>query len=69
MAEKVALQRLVRRSTLFKRGAEVARQEIFGNAPQLNIQTGGRKARKAFTGPYIERYYPDSIHKYARQVS
>ena len=68
MASKVALERLVKGSRLFKRGAEVARQEIFGNAPQLNIRTGGRRAKKPFTGPYLEKYYPTSIHTYARKV-
>ena len=68
MASQVALERLVKNSKLFKRGAEVARQEIFGNAPQLNIRTGGRRAKKPFTGPYLEKYYPTSIHTYARKV-
>jgi hypothetical protein len=69
MASKTALQKLVKSSPVFKRGAEAARQDIFGHAPQLNIRTGNRKAKKAFTGPYIEKYYPESINKYARMVS
>jgi hypothetical protein len=63
-----AVQKLVRNSASFKRGAEVVRQEVFGHVPQLNVGSGGKTAKKQFTGPYLARYYPDSINKYARMV-
>jgi len=69
MASSLAVKRLVQNSAVLRRGAEVARQEIFGHLPQLNIQSGHKKAKVQFTGPYLERYYPESINKFARQVS
>mmetsp|Transcript_62592 Transcript_62592/g.180041 ORF Transcript_62592/g.180041 Transcript_62592/m.180041 type:complete len:105 (+) Transcript_62592:116-430(+) len=68
MASSTALKRLVQNSAVLKRGAEAARQEIFGHLPQLNIQSGHQKAKKSFTGPYLARYYPESINKYARKI-
>jgi hypothetical protein len=68
MASKVALQKLIKNSPIIKRGAEVARQEIFGHVQQLNIASGNKNAKKAFTGPYLARYYPESINTYARMV-
>jgi hypothetical protein len=69
MASNAALQKLIKNSPLIKRGAEVARQEIFGHVQQLNIASGNKNAKKAFTGPYLARYYPESINTYARKVS
>jgi len=64
----LAIKRLVQNSTILKRGAEAIRQDIFGHLPQLNIQTGHQKAKVSFTGPYLEKYYPESINTYARKV-
>jgi hypothetical protein len=63
-----AIQKLIQQSPVLKRGAEYARQEIFGHVPQLNMQTGNTTAKKSFTGPYLEKYYPISINTYARKV-
>jgi hypothetical protein len=63
-----AVQKLVRNSASFKRGAEFVRQEVFGHVPQLNVGSGGKTAKKQFTGPYLAKYYPDSINKFARLV-
>jgi hypothetical protein len=68
MASSSAIKKLVQNSAVLKRGAEAARQEIFGHLPQLNIQSGHRKAKMSFTGPYLARYYPESINIYARKV-
>jgi hypothetical protein len=68
MASSSAIKKLVQNSAILKRGAEAARQEIFGHLPQLNIQSGHSKAKVSFTGPYLARYYPESINKYARKV-
>ena len=64
-----ALKKIVQNSAILKKGSEAARQEIFGHLPQLNIRSGHKHAKKSFTGPYLERYYPESINKYARKVS
>jgi hypothetical protein len=70
MASASSLQKLFRNSPIIKRGAEHARQEIFGHVPQLNLpQTGTKNAKKTFTGPYLEKYYPTSINVFARKVS
>ena len=64
-----SVQKLLQNSTILKRGAEYARQEIFGHVPILEGASSGTKtAKKAFTGPYIEKYYPVSINTYARKV-
>mmetsp|Transcript_13687 Transcript_13687/g.25667 ORF Transcript_13687/g.25667 Transcript_13687/m.25667 type:complete len:108 (+) Transcript_13687:88-411(+) len=69
MASTNAVRKLIQNSAVVKRGAEYARQEIFGHVPQLNLPgTGYKNAKKSFTGPYLEKYYPVSINKYARQV-
>ena len=61
---------LAQNSAVLKRGAEHARQQIFGHVPILEgAATGNKKAKKAFTGPYLEKYYPVSINHYARKVS
>ena len=67
---KSARHLLLKNSAVLKRGAEHARQEIFGHMPILEgAATGNKKAKKAFTGNYLEKYYPVSINHYARQVS
>ena len=67
---KSVRQLLSKNPTLFKRGAEYARQEIFGHVPILEgAATGNKTAKKAFTGNYLEKYYPVSINHYARKVS
>jgi hypothetical protein len=54
---------------MIQRGAEKARQDIFGHLPQLNLdRTGNHAAKKGFMGPYLEKYYPTSINVYARKV-
>ncbi|OEU18847.1 hypothetical protein FRACYDRAFT_260581 [Fragilariopsis cylindrus CCMP1102] len=64
-----SVQKLLQNSTILKRGAEYARQEIFGHVPILEgASTGTKTAKKAFTGPYIEKYYPVSINTYARKI-
>ena len=65
-----SLAKLIRRSPIIQRGAEKARQDIFGHKPNLNLQGGSGKtsAKQPLTGPYIARYYPTSINTYARQV-
>ena len=64
-----SVRKLLQNSTILKRGAEYARQEIFGHVPILEgASTGTKTAKKAFTGPYIEKYYPVSINTYARKV-
>jgi hypothetical protein len=68
MSTSHAIKKLVQHSTVLKRGAEAARQEIFGHLPQLNIQSGHQKAKVSFTGPYLAKYYPESINKFARKV-
>lgn len=69
MSASYAIKKLVQNSAILKRGAEAARQEIFGHLPQLNIQSGHQKAKVSFTGPYLAKYYPESINKFARKVS
>ena len=62
-------QLLSKNSAVLKRGAEHARQEIFGHVPIIEgASTGNRTAKKAFTGSYLEKYYPVSINHYARKV-
>lgn len=68
MSTPAALKKLVQKSAIVKRGAEAARQEIFGHLPQLNMQSGHRKAKKSFMGPYLAKYYPETINTYARKV-
>ena len=63
-----AIQALFRKSPSLKRGAETVRQEVFGHVPQMNLGSGGKTAKKQFTGSYLARYYPESINKYARMV-
>ncbi|CAJ1953716.1 unnamed protein product [Cylindrotheca closterium] len=63
-----AVKKLVQNNPAFKRGAEIARQEIFGHVPQLNVRSGSKIAKKQFTGTYLAKYYPESINKYARMV-
>jgi hypothetical protein len=64
-----SVRKLLQNSTILKRGAEYARQEIFGHVPILEGAPSGTKtAKKAFTGPYLEKYYPVSINTYARKV-
>ena len=64
-----SIRRLVKNSAILKRGAEYARQEIFGHVPILEgASSGSKTAKKSFTGPYLEKYYPESINKYARKV-
>jgi hypothetical protein len=70
MASKSAIQKFVKNSYIVQRGAEKARQDIFGHVPQLNLPgTGHKNAKKIFTGPYLAQYYPTSINEYARKVS
>lgn len=64
-----AVKKLVQNNPAFKRGAEIARQEIFGHVPQLNVRSGSKIGKKQFTGTYLAKYYPESINKYARMVS
>lgn len=64
-----AVKTFIKSNHAFKRGAEIARQEIFGHVPQLNVRSGSRAAKKQFTGNYLAKYYPESINKYARMVS
>lgn len=62
-------QLLSKNSAVLKRGAEHARQEIFGHVPIIEgASTGNRTAKKAFTGSYLEKYYPVSINHYARKI-
>ena len=68
-ASAKSIQKVIQNSAIVKRGAEYARQEIFGNLPQLNMPTGNKNAKKSFTGPYLEKYYPASINEIARKVS
>jgi hypothetical protein len=69
-ASASTIQKLIRNSSVVKRGAEHARHEIFGHAPQLNLPRAGTKnSKKIFTGPYLEKYYPTSINTFARKVS
>ncbi len=69
-ATKSLRQLLSKNSTVLKRGAESARQEVFGHVPILDgASTGSKTAKKAFTGSYLEKYYPVSINHYARKVS
>eukprot|EP00934_Nitzschia_sp_Nitz4_P001672 Nitzschia sp. Nitz4//scaffold86_size83305//46923//47328//NITZ4_005262-RA/size83305-snap-gene-0.169-mRNA-1//-1//CDS//3329559250//1672//frame0 len=68
MASNQSLRKLLQNSAVLKRGAEIARQDVFGHLPQLNTQSGHRLAKKSFTGPYLERYYPEPIGTYARKV-
>jgi hypothetical protein len=64
-----SVRKLLQNSSILKRGAEYARQEIFGHVQILEGASSGNKtAKKAFTGPYLEKYYPVSINTYARQV-
>jgi small subunit ribosomal protein S33 len=63
-----ALAKFIRRSPIIQRGAEKARQDIFGHKPNLNLEGAGKTAKQPLTGPYIAKYYPTSINKYARQV-
>ena len=67
---KSVRQLLSKNSDLLKRGAQHARQEIFGHVPILEgAATGNKTAKKAFTGNYLTQYYPTSINHYARKVS
>ena len=69
-ATKSVRKLLSQNSAILKRGAEYARQEIFGHVPILEgAATGNKTAKKAFTGSYLEKYYPVSINHYARKVS
>ena len=68
MSSGKALRQLIK-SHIIQRGAEKARQDIFGHLPQLNLpKTGHKNAKKMFTGPYLDQYYPTSINEYARKV-
>eukprot|EP00532_Pseudo-nitzschia_australis_P001254 CAMPEP_0168196812 /NCGR_PEP_ID=MMETSP0139_2-20121125/20751_1 /TAXON_ID=44445 /ORGANISM="Pseudo-nitzschia australis, Strain 10249 10 AB" /LENGTH=114 /DNA_ID=CAMNT_0008121083 /DNA_START=151 /DNA_END=495 /DNA_ORIENTATION=- len=68
-AASSARRLLAQNSAVLKRGAEHARQQIFGHVPILEgAATGNKTAKKAFTGPYLEKYYPVSINHYARKV-
>jgi hypothetical protein len=69
MASASSIQKLIKNSAIVKRGAEYARQEIFAHVPQLNMPSGNKSAKKSFTGPYLEKYYPVSINTFARKVS
>ena len=69
-ATKSVRRLLSQNSVILQRGAEHARQEIFGHVPILEgASSGNKKAKKAFTGSYLEKYYPVSINHYARKVS
>jgi len=47
----------------------LAKQDIFGTLPNLNIgPTGNQRAKKQFTGVEINRYYLESINKAANKV-
>ncbi|VEU33902.1 unnamed protein product [Pseudo-nitzschia multistriata] len=60
---------LAQNSAVLRRGAEHARQQIFGHVPILEGAAAGNKtAKKTFTGPYLEKYYPTSINHHARKV-
>mmetsp|Transcript_25698 Transcript_25698/g.60248 ORF Transcript_25698/g.60248 Transcript_25698/m.60248 type:complete len:113 (-) Transcript_25698:1528-1866(-) len=60
---------LSKNSAIVKRGAEHARQEIFGHVPILDgAATGNKKAKKTLTGNYLEKYYPVSINHFARRI-
>jgi hypothetical protein len=53
---------------MIQRGAEKARQDIFGHLPQLNLdRTGNHAAKKGFMGPYLEKYYPTSINRICKK--
>jgi hypothetical protein len=69
MSSSVAIQKIIKNAAFMKRGAEVVRQEVFGHVPQLNLKSGNKTAKLPFTGPYIARYYPDSINHFARKVN
>lgn len=69
MTSRNAIQKIIKQSATIQRGAEVVRQEIFGHKPQLNLPSGGKTANQTFVGPFVEKYYPESINKYARLVS
>jgi len=68
MSSNTALKKLIKNSPIIRRGAEAAREEIFGHVPQLNAGINSRDAKKGLMGPYLARYYPTSINKYARKV-
>ena len=61
--------KLIKKSPELRRRAELVRQDVFGHRPQLNVKSGNKIAKKGFTGPYIARYYPESINVSARKVS
>jgi len=64
-----SVRKLLQNSSILKRGAEHARTEIFGHVPILEgASSGSKTAKKAFTGPYLDKYYPVSINHYARKV-
>lgn len=62
------LSKFIRQSPIVQRGAQQARQDIFGHKPNLNLSSGGKAAKQSLTGPYLAKYYPTSINKYARQI-
>ena len=60
--------KLIKKSPEIVRAAELVRQDVFGHRPQLNVKSGSKNAKIGFTGPYIARYYPESINVTARKV-
>jgi len=63
-----SVRKLLKNSSILKRGAEYARQEIFGHAPILEGASSGKHAKKGLTGVYLDKYYPVSINHYARKI-
>ena len=71
IAKRVGMEaytKLIKKSPEIQRAAELVRQDVFGHRPQLNVKSGSKVAKKGFTGPYIARYYPESINVSARKV-
>uniref|UniRef100_A0A6U3RDU9 Small ribosomal subunit protein mS33 n=2 Tax=Ditylum brightwellii TaxID=49249 RepID=A0A6U3RDU9_9STRA len=51
-----------------KAALDKVRKEIFGNIPVRNMRTGNQVLRKPDVGPYLAKYYMESMDKSARKA-
>ena len=69
-ADTMSSSKKILRSDLPMKAIQALRMEIFGETPFLtpNNRSSARLLKKTHTGPYLARYYPETIDSAARKV-
>mmetsp|Transcript_17904 Transcript_17904/g.41427 ORF Transcript_17904/g.41427 Transcript_17904/m.41427 type:complete len:99 (-) Transcript_17904:271-567(-) len=65
----MASKKIVSSSSLAKKTIQAIRQDVFGTSPDLGIRTGDHVLKRTHVGPYVARYYLETIEASARKAT